>query len=434
MKNKYAYFCPKKINGKVVIRDIQNNDITAEVLGIREIMLNAAIENGQCLRKDLQKDRFYRKDMSQFIRRAQFEGTAAAVEFANGTNVIVADSKGKKTKIVEKEVRKPITNPVMEFIMKEADKLRPNELMMDAIKWKYLVRSVKRGKNIMMTGAAGCGKTFAAQQLVTALNRPNFYFNLGATQDPRGTLVGNTGFDKDSGTVFNESAFIQALQTPDAVILLDELSRAHPEAWNILMTVLDQGQRYLRIDEKPGSPIVKVADGVSFIATANIGNEYTATRMMDRALIDRFIIIEMDRLSAKDEAKLLQMKEPELQPKVAKTIAEIARDTYDNLTSNDPKLSDAISTRLSVEVAGLMVDGFSLGEAAEVCIYPFFDADGGNDSERTYIKQLIQRYDVQMRNEIIEVIQEEVEVSEDDPITEASAEVEPVTDENGFPF
>ena len=47
-----------------------------------------------------------------------------------------------------------------------------------------------------MTGPAGCGKTMAAKSLVNALDRPDFYFNLGATQDPRSTLIGNTHFEK----------------------------------------------------------------------------------------------------------------------------------------------------------------------------------------------------------------------------------------------
>jgi MoxR-like ATPase len=76
--------------------------------------------------------------------------------------------------------------------------------------------------------------------------------------------------------------------------LLDELSRAHPEAWNILMTVLDEGQRYLSLDEDVDSPTIMVASNVSFIATANIGTEYTSTRVLDRALMDRFEIIEVD--------------------------------------------------------------------------------------------------------------------------------------------
>jgi len=168
--------------------------------------------------------------------------------------------------------------------------LKPRGLMMNELKWKYLVRSGVRGKNIMMTGPAGCGKTMAAKSLVNSLDRPDFYFNLGATQDPRATLIGNVHFEKKTGTYFSESLFVKAIQTPKAVILLDELSRAHPDAWNILMTVLDYGQRYLRLDEANGQETIKVADGVTFVATANIGNEYTSTRVMDKALMDRFTI------------------------------------------------------------------------------------------------------------------------------------------------
>ena len=122
--------------------------------------------------------------------------------------------------------------------------LKPKGLIMKELKWKYLIRSAVRGKNIMMTGQAGCGKTMAAKSLVNALDRPDFYFNLGATQDPRASLIGNVHFDKGKGTYFSESLFVKAIQTPNAVILLDELTRAHPDAWNILMTVLDYGQRY----------------------------------------------------------------------------------------------------------------------------------------------------------------------------------------------
>ena len=119
--------------------------------------------------------------------------------------------------------------------------LKPKGLMMTELKWKYLIRSAVRGKNIMMTGPAGCGKTMAAKSVVNSLDRPDYYFNLGATQDPRGTLIGNTHFNTENGTYFSESLFVKAIQTPNAVILLDELSRAHPDAWNILMTVLDYG-------------------------------------------------------------------------------------------------------------------------------------------------------------------------------------------------
>jgi len=281
---------------------------------------------------------------------------------------------------------------IKDFIHKGSVNLKPTELVMTELKWKYLIRSAVRAKNIMMTGPAGCGKTMAAKALVKALDRPDFYFNLGATQDPRATLIGNTQFDSKNGTYFSESSFIKAIKTPNAVILLDELSRAHPDAWNILMTVLDSGQRYIRLDEAEGSPIVNVADGVTFIATANIGNEYTSTRVIDRAILDRFVTIEMDVLNDEQEFGLLKFMFPEVNEEDLKAVAEIAHHTRTQSMSDSGKVTAMVSTRASVEMAGLIYDGFDLFEAAEISIFPFFSNDGGVDSERTYVKQLVQKY------------------------------------------
>jgi nitric oxide reductase NorQ protein len=270
--------------------------------------------------------------------------------------------------------------------------LKPKTLKMNELKWKYLVRSAVRGKNIMMTGPAGCGKTMAAKSLVNALDRPDFYFNLGATQDPRSTLVGNTHFDKQNGTYFSESLFVKAIRTPNAVILLDELSRAHPDAWNILMTVLDANQRYLRLDEADGAETVKVADGVTFVATANVGNEYTSTRVMDRALMDRFTIVEMDLLNQAEEVELLQLMFPHVPVAAMEAVASIADMTRIEANSDNPRIGSGISTRTTVELSGLLYDGFELKDAAEVSIYPQYDATGGADSERTFVKQIVQKF------------------------------------------
>jgi len=270
--------------------------------------------------------------------------------------------------------------------------LKPKGLKMNELKWKYLMRSGMRGKNIMMTGPAGCGKTMAAKALVNALDRPDFYFNLGATQDPRATLIGNTHFSKEEGTYFSEALFVKAIQTPNAVILLDELSRAHPDAWNILMTVLDAGQRYLRLDEASTQATINVAEGVTFIATANIGNEYTSTRVMDKALMDRFTIIEMDLLSKDEEADLLKYMFPLVTTTGIESIAGITDMTRKECNNDESRLSAPVSTRTAVEMASLLYDGFTLEEAAQITIYPQYSADGGVDSERTFVKQIVQKF------------------------------------------
>ena len=270
--------------------------------------------------------------------------------------------------------------------------LKPAGLMMSELKWKYLIRSAVRGKNIMMTGPAGCGKTMAAKSVVNSLDRPDYYFNLGATQDPRGTLIGNTHFDGKKGTYFSESLFVKAIQTPNAVILLDELSRAHPDAWNILMTVLDYGHRYLRWDEQDNQATIKVADGVTFVATANIGNEYTSTRVMDKALMDRFTIVEMDVLSEEDENSLLNYMLTNVDSTLLSNVAKIATLTRTESNSDTARISSGISTRTTVELCGLLFDGFTLEEASEVSIYPQYDSTGGVDSERTFVQQIVQKF------------------------------------------
>jgi len=379
MQNKINLL-PVEENGSKYLKDIQGKKFSWPTSDIRNNRLcDAALKNNNSVKVRQVDDRL-------------IYGTSPLDCYSGADAIVTNFPLLTETQIVEKVEVDADQSILMNFIHNDSYRLKPKSLIVNELKWKYLMRSSMRGKNIMMTGPAGCGKTMAAKSVVAALDRPDFYFNLGATQDPRATLIGNTHFNKEDGTYFSEALFVKAIQTPNAVILLDELSRAHPDAANILMTVLDEGQRYLRLDEADGSPTIKVAEGVCFIATANIGNEYTATRVMDRALMDRFIVIEMDLLDKDQEFDLLKMMYPNVDNKLLDSIASIVHDTRKELKQENPRISTHISTRASVEMASLCYDGFSMLEAAEVTVYPQYDSSGGIDSERTFMKQIVQKY------------------------------------------
>jgi nitric oxide reductase NorQ protein len=374
-----------------------DNQTATKVAGITKTRMKAAHDSNKAIRAYVSKSG---KTTYKLVEIDEFRN------LAHSTSEVKSESVSEVFETHE---------ALKSFIHDKGYEFKPKGLFMDELKWKYLLRSAVRGKNIMMTGPTGCGKTLAAQSLVKSLNRPDFYFNLGATQDPRATLIGNTHFDKQKGTFFSESAFVKAIKTPNSIILLDELSRAHPEAWNILMTVLDAGQRYLRLDEAEGSPIVKVAEGVTFIATANIGNEYTSTRIMDRAMMDRFVTIEMNLLDKDSEFDLLKLIYPNADEYSLNALAEIASTTRELIKTDASKISTILSTRTNVEAAGLVYDGFTLLEAAEIAILPYFSADGGLDSERTFMKQLVQKY-IKSENDTEDKLFNDVDDSKEDTI------------------
>ena len=95
-----------------------------------------------------------------------------------------------------------------------------------------------------------------------------------------------------------------------------------------------------------------------------------------------------------DYSELLESNSEDLTIKSEdlKAISEISHLTRTESKSDTARISTGLSTRSSVEMSGLLFDGFSLDEAAEVLVYPNFSDDGGLESERTFVKQLVQKY------------------------------------------
>lgn len=280
----------------------------------------------------------------------------------------------------------------------------PNELVIDELKWKYACWAVKNYKNILITGPSRCGKTTLAKCLSKIIKEDSyhnennfFYFNCGSSQDSRAMLVGNLFLSKDRGTYFVESPFVKAIQTPNSIILLDEITRISFDALNILIPILDKTQRYIRLDEAESSPIINVNNKVCFVATANIGNEYTATKILDKAFLLRFPVkIEMDFLNEHEILNLIKIKFKNesilsLKKSDINNLIKIYSHIVNEFKKPDSKISNFISADLVIEIVEMLLSGFTFEEVIDLVILKEFSDDTGIDnSERIFIKQLIQ--------------------------------------------
>ena len=90
--------------------------------------------------------------------------------------------------------------------------------------------------------------------------------------------------------------------------------------------------------------------------------------------------------------KLLNLKYPKLDPKVNEALCDISFRIRMECERENGKLTSPIPTRMLLEAAEMIIDGFNIEEVAELIIYPQYSDEGGTDSERIYIRQLVQKY------------------------------------------
>ena len=95
--------------------------------------------------------------------------------------------------------------------------------------------------NFLFAGPTGVGKTEVTKQLALQLGIELVRFDMSEYMEPHsvsrliGAPPGYVGFDQ--GGLLTE----KIVKTPHCVLLLDEVEKAHPDIFNILLQVMDRG-------------------------------------------------------------------------------------------------------------------------------------------------------------------------------------------------
>jgi MoxR-like ATPase len=236
--------------------------------------------------------------------------------------------------------------------------------------WYLIMRNILTQKNTMLVGPTGSGKTEIISLMADRMGIECSVYDMGSMYDPVAGLLGVHRLEKGGISLFDYAKFTQDIQKP-GIIVLDELSRAPVTTNNILFPCLDS-RRMLPVEIAGGNDMrgIKVHEDCVFVATANIGAEYTGTMSMDKALVNRFFPVEMDYLSQKDEAELLRARTGILSTD-ASVIASVAS-SIRNLASKQD-ISTSISTRETLMIGELVADGWSLLFAMEKVILPMYE-------------------------------------------------------------
>jgi ATP-dependent Clp protease ATP-binding subunit ClpA len=94
----------------------------------------------------------------------------------------------------------------------------------------------------LFVGPTGCGKTETAKQLSDKMGMPLVRFDMSEYQEKHsvarliGAPPGYVGFEDNAGQLITKLQ-----ETPNCVLLLDEIEKAHPDVSNILLQFMDNG-------------------------------------------------------------------------------------------------------------------------------------------------------------------------------------------------
>lgn len=269
---------------------------------------------------------------------------------------------------------------------------QPDGFFLPPEMWKMLVFMASRKKQVLLTGPSGCGKTETVDHVAKAMQYSVERFNFGGITDAKSGVIGTTQYHPEKGTFFVESLFLKAIKKPKTIVLLDEITRASPEVFNLILTLLDR-QKYIAVEDNVPPIKVDVHEDVIFWATANEGSQYTGTMAMDLALKDRFQAVMCVTFPKPDiEAKILANRAPGLHEKLISSAVNVASDQ--RAAYNQAKFNQHISTRALIEVAQSAAEGLGLREAFLLHVADRFSRDGEQQSEYTLFTQILDKNNV----------------------------------------
>ena len=242
-----------------------------------------------------------------------------------------------------------------------------------------VIDDLKEGKNVLLTGHTGCGKTSNLSQIAARINQPVIRANMNG-QTTVGDFVGMwtvKGSDKGSETVWVDGVLPLAMKN-GYWLIIDEIDYADPSILASLNSVLEKNGT-LTLKEK-GYEVVKphpdfrvIATGNSVGCMANRRSMYQGTNIMNEAFIDRFRVYKVNYLSEKEEAALLMKKVKGLESSVVAKMVSVAAGV--RLAFDREELSSTFSFRRLLDWAELTVRHKDLRKAAESVIYSKVSAE-----------------------------------------------------------
>lgn len=245
--------------------------------------------------------------------------------------------------------------------------------------YSIMHRNITKGVNTLLLGPTGVGKTEMVANIATSLDLPLTIFDMGTMSDPIMSLIGTHVIKMEDGKTtsqFVKSRFSEVIQKP-GVVLLDELSRASATANNLLFPCLDFRRElpmeYCFEDSAP----IKIHPQCVFFATANLGGQYTGTHKIDRALMDRFMLVEIDPLSKDQVTSAIKIHTPSIPDASLKKMIDIYLQI--NKSHDDFKISFNLSIRHLKMIAEMVADGFTVYDS----FYTICKGIGGIDGLKT---------------------------------------------------